>query len=191
MEVARLCERRIDQSVKSYAQITRFAIPLVKNVKDVPVGENLITLDYTTASASRTDDRIILRPQLISETGVDCPDINPKKRLSRHRFIYGSGLHSRGFFANSLCKVNVETGELKVWKEDDGVFPGDPKFIPKPGSDVEDDGVLVAACADMRPTGEDFLIVLNATTMEEEGRAEFSHKFPQAIHSIFLPTDSN
>jgi len=108
MEVATICERIIYQSLKSYARIHRYAIPLLRNINDATIGENLISLDYTLASAIRTDGKIILSPQLISESRIEGPEVNPSKRYSRYRFVYASGLLSRLFFANSRCKGNVE-----------------------------------------------------------------------------------
>lgn len=189
MAVKAIVARRVDESGNSFARVHRYAIPVIKTINEATVGENLISLDYTTAKAVRQDDKIILQPQIVGESGLETPDINPMKRYSRHRYIYGSGLQNQSYFQNSLAKVDMETGEVKTWKEGKHLFPGDPKFIPKPGGTAEDEGVLVAAVADMSPEGKDFLLFLNPSTMEEEARAVFGSRLPQSIHSLFLKNE--
>ena len=40
-------------------------------------------------------------------------------------------------------KLDVQSGQHQVWQEE-GTYPGEPIFVPRPGATREDDGVLLS-----------------------------------------------
>jgi carotenoid cleavage dioxygenase-like enzyme len=88
-----------------------------------------------------------------------------------------------------LCKIDIETGITKLWRDNEFIYPGEPKFLPKPDSTEEDDGILMTTCSDRREEGgQDYLVFLDGKTMEEVGRASVAAtSIPQSLHGIFLP----
>lgn len=80
----------------------------------------------------------------------------------------------------------MATGAVLTWKEHDEVIPGEAAFVPRPGATEEDDGVLVAGVTDTREGKRDFLVVLNAKTLQEIARAEVDAHVPHLIHALFL-----
>jgi carotenoid cleavage dioxygenase-like enzyme len=85
--------------------------------------------------------------------------------------------------SDSLCKVNVETEDYWVWKEENCV-PGEPIFIVNPEGTEEDDGVLLSVVLD-EAKGLSFLLVLDAKTMKEIARAETNSVVPFNFHGAF------
>lgn len=70
----------------------------------MPKGENLVRLPYTSATATRESDQIIMSAQWLGEPGLEGPTVTPLKRHKRHRYIYGTGTFRKGFHENSVRK---------------------------------------------------------------------------------------
>ena len=85
---------------------------------------------------------------------------------------------------NALSKLDVATGAALTW-HCPGAAPGEPTFIPRPGATEEDDGVVIAPCAGPGPNG--FMVVLDARTWQELGRAELPMAAPYRFHGAWLP----
>ena len=46
-------------------------------------------------------------------------------------------------FFNCIVRLDVKSGQHQVWEEE-GTYPGEPIFVPRPGGTEEDDGVLLS-----------------------------------------------
>jgi beta,beta-carotene 9',10'-dioxygenase len=66
------------------------------------------------------------------------------------------------------------------------LIPGEPVFVPSPDARREDDGVLLSVVLDGR-TGSSFLLVLDASSLEELARAEVPHQIPFGFHGQYAP----
>ncbi len=100
-----------------------------------------------------------------------------------YRYAYGVGLKGRrSGFIDQLVKADVRKGESKSWRER-GVYPGEPIFVARPGRRSEDDGVILSVIldADRRASA---LLVLDARSMEEIGRASVPHHIPFGFHGL-------
>jgi len=188
LELAKLREGNLDGTKPG--KLCRFVLPLVKDVKDLTKGDSLVKLSYTTATARREGDAIVVSSQVIGEPGFDGCTINPKVQYKKYNYVYGTGAMMPGRFANRLCKVNVNNGETLEWRdpENEFVFPGEPRFVPNPESVDEDDGVVITTCSDARgkPDGQDYLVFLDATNMKELGRALVKSQIPQTLHGMYI-----
>jgi len=91
--------------------------------------------------------------------------------------VYGSSINPdrRQGFYNQITKVSLRSGQSQTWYED-GCYPGEPVFVGTPGRTAEDDGVVLSVVLDAKQ-GTSFLLVLDAATFAEIGRAEL----PQAV----------
>ncbi|ODM91951.1 Beta,beta-carotene 9',10'-oxygenase [Orchesella cincta] len=170
--------------------IVRFALPITKNVKDHPKGGNIVRLPYTRATARRENDTIVLHGEELGELGLEGPTVTPLRRHKKHRYIYGTGTFRSGFHENALSKLDLETGESIVWRDANYFFPGEPEFLPLPDAKDEDDGIILSAVSDGRDNGQDFLLMIDAKTMKEVGRAMCNSQIPQCIHGTFFPDKS-
>lgn len=82
--------------------------------------------------------------------------------------------------------MDVETGRSWAWRGNEHQYLSEPSFIPLPDAIEEDDGVILCSVADIRKDFPDFLLLVDARTMEEIGRAEVDARVPSSLHGIFL-----
>ncbi|XP_027555206.1 beta,beta-carotene 9',10'-oxygenase isoform X1 [Neopelma chrysocephalum] len=167
----------------------RFVLPLHVD-PDTPVGKNLNPLPYTLARAVKDADGKVwcthenLHPEGFEKVGgLEFPHINySRSNGRRYRYFYGCGFgHLVG---DSLMKVDVETKNFKIWQED-GSYPSEPVFVPVPNATAEDSGVILSVVVSPTENQSAFLLVLDAETFRELGRAEVPVQMPYGFHGIF------
>lgn len=124
---------------------------------------------------------------------VELPRVNYELVNGRpYRYFYGFGGYGSLLggeeltfdFANSLVKVDTSGGPTETWQEA-GCFPGEPVFVPRPGSQEEDDGALLSVVLDSQ-SERSFLLVLDARSMAELGRADLPHHVPFSLGGNFF-----
>lgn len=187
---------RMDQySNEDPPQLKRFVLPLIsdrelQNAKD---GEELASLPNSSAMAVKARSSgqggayVSLTGADIGEPGFDMPVINEQYIGRQYRYVYGTGGYDQGYFKNSVCKMDVETGQSWTWRGTEHQYLAEPVFVPSPDGIDEDDGVLLASVADVRKGAPDFLLVVDAKTMEELGRATIDAPLPCSVHGLFVP----
>ncbi|XP_027590285.1 beta,beta-carotene 9',10'-oxygenase isoform X1 [Pipra filicauda] len=167
----------------------RFVLPLHVD-PDTPVGKNLNPLPYTLARAVKDADGKVwcthenLHPEGFEKVGgLEFPHINySRSNGRRYQYFYGCGFgHLVG---DSLIKVDVETKNFKIWQED-GSYPSEPVFVPVPNATAEDSGVILSVVVSPTENQSAFLLVLDAETFRELGRAEVPVQMPYGFHGIF------
>ncbi|XP_062995457.1 carotenoid-cleaving dioxygenase, mitochondrial isoform X2 [Elgaria multicarinata webbii] len=169
----------------------RFVLPINVSPKTA-VGKNLSPLAYTSASAVKEADGKIwcthesLHNENLKEAGgLEFPQINYARcNGKKYRFFYGCGFgHMVG---DSLIKTDIETKEMKIWKED-GMYPSEPVFVPEPNSAAEDSGVILSIVLTPKQNRGSFLLILDAKNFTEVARAEVPVQIPYGFHGMFVP----
>ncbi|RXN32028.1 beta,beta-carotene 9, 10 -oxygenase-like protein [Labeo rohita] len=166
----------------------RYVLPL--DVKeDEPNDHNLISLPYTTATAVKTANGVFLSHEdlynddLLQYGGLEFPQINYTYYNARpYRYFYACGFGH--VFGDSLLKMDLEGKKLKVWRHA-GLFPSEPVFVPAPDAKDEDDGVVMSVVITPKEKKSSFLLVLDAKTFTELGRAEVPVDIPYGTHGLF------
>ncbi|GIY27269.1 beta,beta-carotene 9',10'-oxygenase [Caerostris darwini] len=175
---------RLNDSCK--AIFTRFVLPLKTEGR---IGENLVTLKETQATAIKEETGIIfLIPETKGRAGYEMPTINYSMFNTRkYRYMYGCGSFDTGEFAHSLIKLDNVTGEMTAWKETDTMYPSELVYVPRPGSSEEDDGILLSVVLDVADNSQDFLMVMDAKNFKELARVFVprSVKLPPSVHGRF------
>ena len=124
---------------------------------------------------------------VLSDEPIELPRINYDRHHTRdYRYVYGVSVQDwgAGTWFDQLTKVGVQTGTTRHWHVP-GCYPGEPVFVPAPGGQHEDDGVLLSVVLDST-RGCSFLLVLDAQTMEECARAEAPHVIPFGFHGSYF-----
>lgn len=99
-----------------------------------------------------------------------------------YRYAYGIGGDRE--FVDHVVKIDIENGTGTRW-EAEGCYPGEPVFVPEPGNEAEDGGVLLSVVLDAaRRTS--FLLALDARDLSELARAEVPHHIPFSFHGQFF-----
>jgi carotenoid cleavage dioxygenase-like enzyme len=127
--------------------------------------------------------------EALSDASLELPRIDYRERNTRpYRYVYGVGAEGDDGdpdFLNQLVKVDVESGEARTWFEP-GSYPGEPVFVPAPARDGgEDDGVLLSVVLDGR-SASSYLLVLDAASLGELGRARVPHHIPFGFHGEYF-----
>lgn len=105
----------------------------------------------------------------------------------RHRFSFAGGEDAPDPTANSLVKLDLHTGESRLWADRDS-YPGEPVFVADPAGSDEDAGVSLSVVLDAASEGSD-LLVLDAQAMQGRARALVPHHVPFGIHGEFYADD--
>lgn len=72
-----------------------------------------------------------------------------------------------------------------VWHRS-GHMVGEPVFVPRPGGTAEDDGVVMAHVLD-GSAQTSYLVIINATTMEQLARVDAPYRIPFELHAEWVP----
>ncbi|ELU08442.1 hypothetical protein CAPTEDRAFT_20779 [Capitella teleta] len=171
-------------SLGNLPQLTRLVLPL-NTPADVGVGENIVNLAGSTATAAKeSDGNIHCVPQRFSDCCIELPRWNEKFNGKKYKFAYAVTYKEYLLKDLKLSKVNVDTGEMKVWGEDD-YLAGEPVFIPSPNAVEEDDGVILSPLVSVREDKPCLLVILDAKTFTEIARARIPSWTPFTLHGIF------
>ncbi|KAF0717844.1 hypothetical protein As57867_002040, partial [Aphanomyces stellatus] len=136
----------------------------------------------TTTTPFRKVDRPLLPTQGVS---VELPTINERFRHSpNYRFVYGASSNRGASMWDSVVKVDMATGATLRWDAGgDGLFPGEPIFVPHPMQDDEDDGVLLSVVLDTHAK-RSFLYVLDAKDLAVVAKVAAPVVVPLGFHGM-------
>src|SRR3954470_12285876 len=120
----------------------------------------------------------------LADVDLELPRINYRTRNGQpYRYAYGASVGDAAFLKR-LVKIDVADGSHRVWDEPDA-WAGEPVFVPRPGASAEDDGVVLSVVLDAADRTS-FLLVLDAASFEELGRARAPHPIPFGFHGQFF-----
>lgn len=118
---------------------------------------------------------------------IEFPRIHEEKFEGQpYRFAYATDAREP-IFNNDLrpiYKINMDDGTIAKWEEE-GCYPGEPIFVPRPNGEAEDAGVVMTIVIDEK-NNSSFLLILDASTFKEIGRAEAPIKIPPGLHARFF-----
>jgi carotenoid cleavage dioxygenase-like enzyme len=121
----------------------------------------------------------VARERLVAEP-IDLPRIDYGRCSERpYRYVWGAGTDGSGFF-DRIVRADLDSRSSLTWSEPD-CWPGEPVFVARPDAGGEGDGVLLSVVLD-GGTGTSFLLVLDAATLAEVGRAIVPHHIPFGFH---------
>jgi len=114
----------------------------------------------------------------------DFPMINPEYEGKQYRYAYGQAIVE--FERQYLIKKDlVDSSQDKVWFKENH-YNGEPMFIPRPGSEQEDDGVLLVTVLNGE-TKQSYLLMLDGETFEPIAEALLPERIPMSIHGYWSP----
>jgi carotenoid cleavage dioxygenase-like enzyme len=146
--------------------------PFLSNVTNKLVR---LTIDLTYNQATTFD---------LTQEKLEFPRINAHFTGKKYNYFYAVKFTSTG---NGLIKYNHTGLKNLIWFEP-GCYANEPIFIARPGTNVEDDGVILSIINDLQ-TNKSFLLVLNAINFEEIARITVPYLLPFGLHGQFFPTE--
>ncbi|KAI3611425.1 carotenoid cleavage dioxygenase 1 [Moniliophthora roreri] len=122
---------------------------------------------------------------------TELPAINPAFNCKPYRYAYAINRNPSTFhtFADRIIRLDTENRESgsKTWGAP-GYTTSEPIFVPRPGGDAEDDGVVLSVVLDVEK-GRSMLVILDAKDMKEVARAEMQTAFPIGFHGLWSHND--
>jgi beta,beta-carotene 9',10'-dioxygenase len=132
-----------------------------------------------------------VREEQLCDEMLEMPQIDYGARNGKpYRFVYGASVDTDtggepADFLDRIVKVDLANGSVTPWQEP-ASYPGEPFFVPSPERDRgEDDGVLLTVVLDSRGPGS-YLLVLDAKSLAELGRAFVPHHIPLGFHGQYF-----
>ena len=124
--------------------------------------------------------------RVITHQNIELPRINYRHYNARpYNYAYGiSVTEGEGWF-NQLAKIEIADEKDFVWSEPH-CYPGEPVFIPRPDATAEDDGLILSVVLNAQDKTS-FLLILDAQTFKEVGRATVPLSIPFGFHGQYLP----
>lgn len=120
-------------------------------------------------------------PRSLSDVGLELPRIDERFARQPYRRVYAAaGSEATSAFFDRIAAIDVETGEVASWGRP-GEVPGEPVFVPRPGSSEEGDGVVLAIVLEAGGATSS-MVVLDGRTLEEVGRARVPQHVPFGFH---------
>ncbi|MFN9710551.1 MAG: carotenoid oxygenase family protein, partial [Bacteroidota bacterium] len=126
--------------------------------------------------------------EIISDACIELPriDYHRYNTNGNYRYTYGVSVHPehRTGFYNSLVKIDCSNGNAYYWHQED-CYPGEPFFQPSPHSINDEDGILISIVLDAAKE-KSFLLLLDATNMQEIARASLPEAIVYGFHGEFF-----
>ncbi|XP_064016058.1 beta,beta-carotene 15,15'-dioxygenase isoform X1 [Pogoniulus pusillus] len=172
-----------NDKLSSVPTCKRFVVPL-QHDKDAEVGSNLVTLPSTATAVKEKDGSIYCQPEVLCQ-GIELPRINYDYNGKNYKYVFATRVQWNPVPAE-IVKLNMETKETLQWGEDH-CWPSEPVFVPSPDAKEEDDGVILSCVVMTDPKKAPFLLILDAKTFKELGRAMVNIEMHLDLHGIFIP----
>ena len=111
--------------------------------------------------------------QLIDPRPTEFPTIHPNYVGKSYRYLYSAAAHQSTVNAplQAIFKVDLESGRKQLWSAAPRGFIGEPIFIPRPNSQTEDDGWLIALVYDAEHHRSD-VVMLEAQNLQKGANAK-------------------
>eukprot|EP00200_Dunaliella_tertiolecta_P003587 CAMPEP_0202347800 /NCGR_PEP_ID=MMETSP1126-20121109/6007_1 /ASSEMBLY_ACC=CAM_ASM_000457 /TAXON_ID=3047 /ORGANISM="Dunaliella tertiolecta, Strain CCMP1320" /LENGTH=543 /DNA_ID=CAMNT_0048939403 /DNA_START=81 /DNA_END=1712 /DNA_ORIENTATION=+ len=142
-----------------------------------------IPLSAPTGSSIPPPRPLSSQPEQYGEL-CDFTVVNSQLRGRKHRYVYALAGVRPTNFGNALAKHDTLTGQAQMWHEPGGTT-GECVFVPRPGAQAEDDGVVLVQ--HMGADGRSSLVVIDAQSWQELGRARLPYGLPYRFHGAFMP----
>ncbi|KAL8938076.1 MAG: hypothetical protein Q9216_004091 [Gyalolechia sp. 2 TL-2023] len=139
------------------------------------------TSTVSTSSKPQVAELVFAAPKADS---AELPTFNSDYACKPSRYIYGISDCGNSTFFDGLTKFDTLTRTSKK-RIRHAQSPGEPIFVADPDGKEEDDGVLLSVVLDgMR--GKSYLLVLDAKSFEEVGRAEMELAVAFGFHGYYM-----
>lgn len=124
------------------------------------------------------DTSKVQRTALIDKESLYLASINPTYSCKDYTYVYAIDADR-----TKIYKINVKTRTIETYTMP-GSFAGTPLFVAKPGTQKEDDGMLLVVMLDA-VKNRSYLVFIDALTMKEKARAYLPHALPFDMGGLY------
>ncbi|MEF8814996.1 MAG: carotenoid oxygenase family protein, partial [Halovenus sp.] len=145
----------------------------------------VVRLNGAAGTSHSSGDPTVSRDMLYAD-GSALPTVAPTRWCRPHRYVYAMGMDTPVTeWARRVCKLDTQSGTVTTF-DDGGEYFGEPMFVPDPGSDSEDEGVVLTVALDT-DADRSRLLVLDGNSFEERARVTLPHAAPFDFHGRYFP----
>jgi all-trans-8'-apo-beta-carotenal 15,15'-oxygenase len=123
--------------------------------------------------------------QLLEERCCEFPYVHPQHMGRPYRYLFMGAAHNPTGNAplQAILKVDLETGERQLWSAAPHGYVSEPIFVPRPGSDREDDGWVLTMVYDASHHRSD-IVILDGCDLNQGAvaRLHLKHHIPYGLH---------
>jgi torulene dioxygenase len=141
-------------------------------------------LPDVSGAAKTAQAKAMLEHESSKMEAFELPIVSPRVVTKKHRYMYGIADTGKSTFVDSLVKYDADKHSTLRWTVH-GHSPGEPIFVANPQGSEEDDGVLLSVVLDGF-AGKSYLLVLNAKTMTEMGKAHVKAQVGFGFHGMHV-----
>lgn len=125
------------------------------------------------------------KDSVLSTNNPEFPRINYDAiNTKNYTFLYTTFMtNTQHKYFNALQKINVQTGKALNW-EKFAYFVGEPIFVAKPNSEIEDEGILFSIIFNA-VNQRSSLVILDAQTMQQKAEINLPFHLPFGLHGNF------
>jgi carotenoid cleavage dioxygenase len=172
-----------DAIVVDYVHRPRFELDATVSVEDMPRLHRMV-IELGRGAVS---------DQLLDPTPVDLPRIDDRRAGLRYRYGWTAALthgdgRPEGIGFDTLLRFDLHTNGVVQHRMPEGVLVGEPQFVPRPGSDAEGDGWVLAYTYDVSNDSSS-LLVMDAEDFAARPVAtvQLPQRVPAGLHGTWLP----
>ncbi|AGY57082.1 carotenoid oxygenase family protein [Gloeobacter kilaueensis] len=129
-----------------------------------------------------------VRTRPLLRRAVEFPQIHPDRMGRSYRFVYLGATASadRNGPLQAIGKFDIQAGEAIFANFAPEGFISEPVFVPRPESNSEDDGWVIAIVYDAQRQASD-IVILDARSLDRIARLLLPHHVPYGLHGSFVP----
>jgi all-trans-8'-apo-beta-carotenal 15,15'-oxygenase len=131
-----------------------------------------------------------VQAELIDSRCCEFPSIHPQNVGRPYRYLYiGAAHHPTGNAPlQAILKIDLDSQERQLWSAAPRGFVGEPIFVPRPGSQQEDDGWVLVLVYDAAHHRSD-VVILDGRDFQKGpvARLHLQHHIPYGLHGSFTP----
>jgi carotenoid cleavage dioxygenase-like enzyme len=126
-------------------------------------------------------------PEAIAGAGIELQQVHPRRiGYGRARVCWGASGGDQGEFNDRTIRVDLDSGAVTVWQRPDATQL-EPLFVPRSGSQADDDGVLlVPTLSDKDETT--VIGIIDARSMVCLAELRLPQVVPFGFHAAFNPS---
>ncbi|MCT4594066.1 MAG: carotenoid oxygenase family protein [Anaeromicrobium sp.] len=122
---------------------------------------------------------------VLLKNSLEFPRINYRNYSTKsYNYIYGVNPHNSNGFPLRLVKFSINSSSCKYWYKENNL-PGEPVFVPRPGSSKEDDGIIFSLVLDTIKQ-HSYLLILDGISFCEIARAYVPYAIPLGTHGEYF-----
>jgi all-trans-8'-apo-beta-carotenal 15,15'-oxygenase len=124
---------------------------------------------------------------LLSERCCEFAMVNPSKQglKARYGWMAVAERPEGNDPLQALKKLDLQSGEEKIWSAAPHGFVSEPVFVPRPGASAEDDGWLLCLVWNGSRGASD-LVILNGHDLSEQAVLELPLAIPHGLHGSWV-----